>query len=248
MSLLIRSIYRLVAFVTAIVITQNAAAYSNRDDLIKEWQSYGTAAITSGSSESPNTQYDWVYSSNHLSPTDPSFNRLTKMTYPAPTGGVIPIGGSGPPRREVNFVYGSATASTPQTLGWQDNRFSRITQMTSGLTGVAETTDISGFEYSGTSRRVTHTMAGGKIARQSRSAGNTTAGLDHLDQFGRAKVFAFNATNGPLTSTPLYRAEYAYDDGGGTLPRATTANGCSGSAFAIGSHQVFVLTHSSAVL
>jgi len=204
-------------FPDGIIITHNVAAYSNRDDLIKEWQSYGATAATSGSNESPNTAYEWAYAANGETPTAPSFNRLTKMTYPMPTGGVVPIGGSGPPRREVNFAYGSSTASSPASLGWLDHRFSRITQMTSGLTGSTAVTDISGFEYSGTSRRMTHTMAGGKIARTSRAATTTTAGLDHLDQFGRAKVFAFNATNGPLSGTALYRAEYTYDSAGNRI-------------------------------
>ena len=87
-----------------------------------------------GSDKSPNITYDWAYASHHLAATDPSFSRLTKMTYPTPTGGVILIGGFGPSRREVNFVYGSATASDPYDTGWLDHRLSRITQITTGLT------------------------------------------------------------------------------------------------------------------
>lgn len=190
------------------VVAQTQYSYSDRGSLISDYQSYGAlvAPLTT-----PKTEYAWDYQASG----DPGtwvlgHHRLSTMTYPTQLSAT---------RRVLTFGYGSPTGTVDQQVS---DQLSRMTGITSNL---GTPTSLAAFTYSGTARRASLSLAGGKVAQQLRLA--SEIGLGALDSFGR--VADLNVRN--AGGATLFRAQYTYDAADNRLSARLTQVPVAGQSY-----------------
>lgn len=210
------------------IIAQNAYAYDALGHLLSEAQQHGDEI----GSSSPTISYQWEFATASDDPpsgvaslTPTGRTRLSKMIYPARTGGSS--------RREVVF---DCDAGSTAAIDAMVDRVTRVRSRPSSTGG--SYTNIAAYQFMGQSRRVGERLgadfSGTSVPVEQLAydpSASTPADYGRFDRFGRVQdLHLTSVTSGP-TRTTHHRYEYTYDESGSRVTAKTKIRNTAGTGY-----------------